>query len=278
MPELPEVETIRRELEPLLVARRIDQVTVHRHDIVGFPDADAFGRMAVGHTVTGVARRGKYLILELDRERDLVIHLRLSGHLEVVGPDAVPRYERARFGLSDGRALSFAEPRVLGKVYLVMRSHYPAVLAGMQGMGQEPTGAGFTPRYLADALRGRRASVKSLLLDQRICCGVGNIYSDEALFRAGIRPTRRAGRLSPVEVRRLARELRRVLDDGIRWCGTTMADARYVLPNGARGRFQERLRVFGREGRHCRRPGCSGTVRRVKIGNRGTRFCPVCQK
>jgi formamidopyrimidine-DNA glycosylase len=278
MPELPEVETIRRRLAPLLVGRRISGVVVHRDDIVGFPDAAGFVRQVSGHRIAGTNRRGKYLILELDGDRQLIIHLRLSGHLEVVTGGARPQYERVRFGLSDGKALSFAEPRALGRVYFVDRAGYPSALAGMREMGEEPVGAGFTADYLAVKLRGRQASVKSLLVDQRVCCGVGNIYSDEALHRAGIRPTRRAGRLSRAEVGRLVRALRGVLNDGIKWCGTTMKDERYVLPDGTRGGFQGRLHVFGREGQRCRRPGCQGVIRRAEIGNRGARYCPVCQE
>ncbi len=148
----------------------------------------------------------------------------------------------------------------------------------MLRMGPEPMSPDFTVNYLADRLKGRKASVKSLLLDQRVCCGVGNIYSDEALFRARVRPTRAAGKLTRTEVARLVRALSQVLHDGIKWCGTTLDDGRYLLPDQARGRFQERLAVFGREGRPCRRRGCPGVIRRIRIGNRGTRFCPVCQQ
>jgi len=278
MPELPEVETIRRGLTPLLVGRRISGVVVRRNDVVGFPDAADFARQVAGHRFTGTSRRGKYLMLELEGGRQLIVHLRLSGHLEVVTGSVRPRYERVRFGLSGGKALSFVEPRALGRVYFVNWTAYPPALAGMREMGEEPVRAGFTTDYLAAKLRGRKASVKSLLLDQRVCCGVGNIYSDEALHRAGIRPTRRAGRLSRAEVGRLARALRGVLNDGIKWCGTTMEDGRYVLPDGTRGGFQERLRVFGREGQRCWRPGCEGVIRRVQIGNRGARYCPACQE
>jgi formamidopyrimidine-DNA glycosylase len=278
MPELPEVETIRRELVPLLIGRRIERVVVRRSDIVGYPQPAAFARGLRGRTVKALGRRGKYLVIELDRGSDLVVHLRLSGHLEVVSAGVIPKYERVRFDLSGKKSLSFAEPRVLGRVYLVEHGNYPNALAGMQRMGEEPVGPKFSADYLGSALRGRRATVKTLLLDQRVCCGVGNIYSDEALFRARVRPTRPAGRVTKEEVNRLARAFRDVLNDGIKWCGTTMADERYVLPNGARGGFGERLKVFGREGEVCRRPGCKGTIRRIKVGSRGTRYCPECQK
>ncbi|HTW91064.1 MAG TPA: bifunctional DNA-formamidopyrimidine glycosylase/DNA-(apurinic or apyrimidinic site) lyase [bacterium] len=278
MPELPEVETIRLRLQPLLVGRRIVRVRVLRDDIVGFPGVRAFERGAAGREIADIGRRGKYLILRLDLGREIVVHLRLSGHLEVVDHQRKVEYERVRLELDNGTALSFAEPRALGRVYLVQQGRYPAELAGMSKMGPEPIHAGFDANYLRGRLRGRTAPVKNLLLDQRIACGVGNIYSDEALFRAGIRPLRKAGRLRDAEVARLARALTDVLRDGIRWCGTTLRDGRYRLPEGENGSFQERLAVFGREGERCRRRGCRGLIRRQRIGGRSTHFCPVCQK
>lgn len=277
MPELPEVETIRRALEPELAGRTIRSVTVARPDIVGYPaSVGGFSRALIGRRIERLGRTGKYLVLHLDGERDLIFHLRLSGHLEVITGTRKPDYERVRFSLSGARALSFAEPRVLGRVYAVRSGQYPPGLTGMARMGPEPISTAFTCDFLAAQFRGRTAPVKSLLLDQRVCCGVGNIYSDEALFRAGIRPQRRAGVLRKAEVGRLAASLRSVLNDGIKWCGTTMDDGRYVMPDGASGRFQSRLAVFGREGERCRK--CSSIIRRSRIGNRSTHYCPNCQK
>ncbi len=278
MPELPEVETIRRRLKPHLVGQTIVRAQVWRPDIIGYPDSATFQKKVAGHTITGLSRRGKYLLAELDQGWRLAFHLRLSGHLELTSDDEPARFERLRLELARGPSLSFIEPRALGRVYLDHRTDPAGPLSSLNRMGLEPVSSRFTDEYLADRLRGRRASIKSLLLDQRVCCGVGNIYSDEALFRARLRPTRAAGRLTHAEVRRLAAALRGVLHDGIRWCGTTLSDGRYLLPDQARGRFQERLAVFGREGKPCRRAGCSGTVTRVTVHGRGARFCPVCQR
>jgi formamidopyrimidine-DNA glycosylase len=278
MPELPEVETIRLTLAPLLVGRRIVRARVRRSDIVGFPDARTFGRDVAGRTIAGLGRRGKYLIVRVDAGRELVVHLRLSGHLELVRRGQKVEYERLRLDLDNGKVLSFAEPRVLGRVYLVRAGDYPRQLSGMMKMGPEPIDRDFDTAYLRGRLRGRTAPVKNLLLDQRVACGVGNIYSDEALFRARIRPLRRAGRLGKADVDRLARALADVLRDGIEWCGTTLSDGRYRLPEGGTGAFQEKLAVFGREGERCRRRGCAGVVRRERVGGRSTHFCPVCQK
>ena len=278
MPELPEVETIRLRLQPLLAGRTVVRARVRRRDIVGFPDARAFGRGIAGRTITRLGRRGKYLILGLDRGMELVVHLRLSGHLELVDRGQKVEYERLRLDLDNGESLSFAEPRVLGRAYLVQAGEYPTALVGMTKMGPEPITKAFDAVYLRDRLRGRTAPVKNLLLDQRVACGVGNIYADEALFRARIRPLRQGGRLKAFEVARLARALTDVLKDGIRSCGTTLSDGRYRLPEGGAGAFQEKLAVFDREGERCRRRGCAGLIRRTRLGGRSAHFCPVCQR
>ena len=277
MPELPEVETIRRELEPLLIGRRIRSVAVERPDIVGCPEPDEFGRHAVGRRVESVGRRGKYLVVQLDRELDMVFHMRLSGHIQVRAPGRPPPHERVRIVLTGRRVLSFVEPRALGRVWLVDRASYPDALRGMQHMGPEPTTPEFNSRWLGARLAGRKASVKSLLLDQRICCGAGNIYTDEALFRAGVRPTRPGGSLTGPEVAKLTRGMKDVIRAGIRWCGTTLSDGRYRRPGTQTGSFQRHLRVHGRDGNGCRRRGCGGTVRRIRIGSRSSYFCPECQ-
>jgi formamidopyrimidine-DNA glycosylase len=287
MPELPEVETIRRELEPLLVGRTIRGVRIMRPDIVGFCEgtrcgivsrSDAFEQEIKGFRIARLERRGKYLILRSDgRKRLLVIHLRLSGHLAIRNSTARPlRFERIRFDLSGGKSLIFVEPRVLGRVYLVRDARLPPVLKGLQELGLEPIQPEFDAAYLKSKIGHRTASIKGLLLDQRIAAGIGNIYSDEALFRAGIRPTRSARRIKSHEYRRLAQALRGVLRDGIRHMGTTMSDARYQRPGGAPGGFQKHLMVFDREGQPCRR--CGEAIRSCRISNRTSRYCPKCQK
>lgn len=277
MPELPEVETIRRELAPELLRRKLLSVRVGDPRVIGHPSASEFTRQVKGRTIIGLERKGKYLVLKLDLGRELVFHLRLSGSLHLLRPGDESKFERIGFTLSDGRVLSFVEPRILGRVYLVDSCRYPRQLSGMLAMGLEPLSSEFNSAYLARKLHGRRARVKSLLLDQKVCCGVGNIYSDEALFRAGVRPCRPAGSLNPAEVKRLARGLRSVVYSGIRWCGTTLGDGRYTRPGTERGSFQTRLRVFGREGKACRNRGCTATVKRVRFGNRSSYFCPACQ-
>ncbi|MEO0079504.1 MAG: bifunctional DNA-formamidopyrimidine glycosylase/DNA-(apurinic or apyrimidinic site) lyase [candidate division WOR-3 bacterium] len=276
MPELPEIETIRRRLEPQLTGKRIINVRIKRADIVGHPTVQRLIKGVIGRRITGLSRRGKYLILNLTGQGKLIFHLRLSGALFVVEDSKEVKFERLRFGLDDGKALSFSEPRVLGRVYLIEGNNYPAVLCGMLRMGLEPIEPSFSAKYLQEKLQSRKARVKTLLLDQRVCCGVGNIYSDEALFRAGIRPLRRANSLTAREIARLAQALRSVLKQGIKWCGTTMDDWRYLLPDGSAGGFQNYLAVFGKAGTACRR--CGSTIRRVRISNRYSSYCPECQR
>jgi formamidopyrimidine-DNA glycosylase len=207
----------------------------------------------------------------------LVIHLRLSGHLQVVSSKTLPqRFERIRFDLSGGKSLLFIEPRVLGRVYLVDLENLPDVLGGLARMGLEPIHPEFCSEYLKTKVGHRSASIKGLLLDQNITAGIGNIYSDEALFRAGIRPMRAANRIRRPEMERLTRALREVLHDGIKHMGTTMSDSRYQRPNQMPGGFQKLLMVFDREGEPCR--VCGTVIKSGKIGNRTTRWCPKCQK
>lgn len=275
MPELPEVESIRRHLAPFLVGRRIKNVLIRRRDIVGFPSFERFQRQLANKMIKGIGRRGKYLIFDLTENKSLIIHLRLSGHLRLVVKDEVLKYERARFVLDNGKVLSFIDPRVLGRVYLVADGVLPPVLNGLKRIGLEPIEKGFTAEYLSNHIKGRRAKVKSLLLDQRICSGVGNIYADEALFLARIKPTKPAGELKRNEIIKLVQALRQVLKDGIDYSGTTISDERYFLPDGAKGKFQTRLMVVGREGLPCR--VCGREIRRIKIGNRSSYYCPCCQ-
>lgn len=277
MPELPEVETIRRTLEPVLRSRTIVGVRVRRSDVIGYPESTRdFARRLFGCRIDRLARRGKYLLFQLSGGRRLIVHLRLSGHLALVADRKVPRFERVRLALDNGKALSLVEPRALGRMYCLLPGEMPEVLAGMRVMGREPIEPEFDGAYLAGRLGFRRTSVKAVLLDQRVCCGVGNIYSDEALFRAGIRPTRIAATLRKSEVSSLARHLRQVLDDGIRWCGTTMDDGRYIRPDGRAGGFQNKLAVFGREGQPCRK--CRSRIRAESVAGRTSHYCPRCQR
>jgi formamidopyrimidine-DNA glycosylase len=278
MPELPEVETLRRLLGRQVSGKCIEKVRFGVKPVTMQPGPAGVRRNLLGATVLGVGRRGKYLVFHLSNDRKLVLHLGMSGQVRRFGRDPMQRHEHMRLEFSDGQTVSFVDARRFGRVCVTDDGVLPRPVKGMERLGPEPIEKEYTAAYLGAHLRGRKARVKSLLLDQRVACGVGNIYSDEALHRAGIRPDRQAGSLKPSEVCRLTKALGGVLKDGIRWCGTTMKDGGYVLVDGSAGSFQNRLQVYGREGERCRRRGCAGVVRRQRIGGRSTHFCPACQK
>lgn len=274
MPELPEVETIRRELRPKVSGRKIVACTVLRKDIIAFPEPGRFCRGAIGETIEDVGRKAKYLVLELSHGKRMIFHLRLSGTMIVTPLEQEPvRFSRLVLRLTDC-LLIFREPRVLGRAYLLRPGEVPPNLKGYYRLGAEPISEEFDQAYLRARLKHRKGRVKTLLLDQNICAGMGNIYSDEALFRAGIRPQRRACRITDKEMARLARELKQVIHDGIDNFGTSVAD--YHRTDGTDGGFQNYLCVYGRENEPCRK--CGAKIVYTKIGNRGTRYCPKCQK
>lgn len=274
MPELPEVETIRRELNQVLPGKKITGCFIIRPDIIGYPSPALFRRRLIGRQIFRVDRRAKYLVLRLDQESSLIFHLRLSGALRYTKN----RKENVRHGRlilrlgSDN--LIFSEPRVLGRAYLIESNNLPSCLKGFNRLSYEPLVRKFNAAYLHNRIKHRQAPIKNLLLDQSICAGTGNIYADEALFRAGIRPDRRAGTLNHAEIVRLVKKLKEVLRAGIKYGGTTVSD--YKRIDGRTGGFQRSLQVYGRENEPCR--VCGTTIIYMKIGNRGTRYCPTCQK
>lgn len=275
MPELPEVETIRRELHSRIIGQRIRSCTILRPDVIAYPlEPEVFCQEVIGETVVNVTRKAKYLIVELTLRKQLVFHLRLSGSIFVRPKDTTPeRFTRVAFKL-DGYELFFNEPRVLGRLYLLRPTDTVQVPKGLYSLGLEPISAAFTMQYLQEKLKGRKTKIKAILLDQTICAGVGNIYSDEALFRAGIRPTRRAYRVTKKEIEKLVNALKAILQKAVKKFGTSVGD--YVRTNGTTGSFQNFLFVYQREGEPCRI--CGVEIKVLKFGNRSTRYCPKCQK
>lgn len=274
MPELPEAETITRQVADDLLGRRVTGVRVSHDDILmNRPDERAFARDVVGRSVTGVERRGKYPLLWLDGDRVLQVQLRMTGRLLVREERPDPeRYSHlaAELELDDGRTLYYDDQRRLGGLKLLRRREWEEQEADL---GPEPVDADFGPDVLAGVLEGRRAAIKNLLMDQARVAGVGNIYASEALFRAGIDPRRPARELGREETGRLAAVLRRVLEEAIRHAGTSFRD--FVGADGRPGDFQRHVRVYGREGEPC--PGCGGAVRRITQSGRSTFLCPRCQ-
>ena len=271
MPELPEVETIRRDLEPLLVGRRICGVEVDEGTINLLAKApiEALRASLVGRTFTSMGRRGKYLLLGMDDGRTLVIHLRMTGRLLWREHAAPPeQYERARLILDDGHDLRWSDLRKFGTWRLVDDAREI-----IDKLGPEPIDAGFTLKQFRQALAGRTAPVKAVLLDQRRMAGLGNIYVDEALFAARVRPDTPAGWLSPAATRRLWETSRTVLERGIENRGASFRD--YVDGQGNQGTQHMYVQVFRRDGKPCY--VCGTTIARSVVGGRGTHYCPRCQ-
>jgi len=271
VPELPEVETIRRDLLPALRGRSFTHawVSPEAPRLVQAPSAADFARLLAGRRVEDISRRGKYLVFHLSGALYLVVHLRMTGALLHRPSDAPPdRYVRAILSLDDGSELRFSDLRKFGAFWLV------AELSEVLGrLGPEPLDSGLTPSLLRDLTARRRAPVKSLLLDQRALAGIGNIYADEALFAAGLHPLRPASGLSDAEVERLHDAIRRVLLAALEDRGASFSD--YVDASGREGRHQFRVRVFRRTGKPCYT--CGREIERVKVAGRSTHFCPQCQ-
>ncbi len=270
MPELPEVETIRRELEPLLLDRRVKSVEIRWPPLVDRPALEDFISRIQGRAIVGLRRRGKYLIFDLDSGEHWIVHLRMTGQLYVRDVDSPPdKHTHARLFLDNGRVLHYRDQRKFGRFYLVTSEDDV-----VGHLGPEPLSEAWRVEDLAQALTGRRASIKALLLDQRIVAGLGNIYADEALFLAGIHPARAGGDLTQDEVERLHIAIREVLTEALAARGSTLST--YVPPSERQGSYQQRRRVFRRTGAPC--PLCGTPVQRIKIVGRSTHFCPRCQR
>jgi formamidopyrimidine-DNA glycosylase len=272
MPELPEVETIRRQLAPHLEGRRMREVEILDARWTRPVDPEIVQAGLRGAQVQQVLRTGKYLNLAMFDGRHLLMHLRMTGSL-LFDPDSEPLHTRVRFWLDDDHRLLYVDPRRFGTGHLVAdAAERDAYLAAR--LGAEPFTPAFTASYLREAARGRRTPVKAFLLDQRRIAGVGNIYADEALFRAGIHPLRPAGALTSTQWARLHRAIEEVLTAGIDSQGATIDDFRHV--DGARGSFQDHFLVHRRAGEPC--PECGGPVRKIVAAGRGTYVCERCQK
>ena len=273
MPELPEVETVRRQLEPALVGRRFERVEIDDSRLVRPFEPVAVAAELEGERVSAVDRRGKYLIFRFESGRVLLVHLRMTGSFKHRrnGRLADDPHRRAVVRLDDGSDVAYRDVRRFGTWLVLEPGELEPYLADR--LGEEPLVAGFTPRGLAKRLAGRRAPVKAALLDQRTLAGLGNIYVDEALWRARIHPKRPAGELNRNEVRRLHGAIRRVLETAISRRGSTLRD--YSTPRGRSGSMQRAFKVYGRTDKPCDR--CGTPIEKTRAGGRGTWYCPHCQ-
>lgn len=273
MPELPEVETIRRSLEPCLAGLSITGINPLYPSAL-LPDAGMFSQVLPGLEIRRLCRRGKYLIVDLSGDWSLVIHLRMTGKLLwKPAPQPPALHTHVILSLSDGSELHFQDVRRFGRWRLVETAELCRV-PGLCTLGPEPIDGDFSPQvFNAQLARRQKGKLKALLLDQTVVAGLGNIYVDEALFLAGLHPLRTAGSLSPEETAALAGACRQALDTGIRHRGTTLRD--YLDGREQQGDMQNFLQVFGREGEPC--PRCGAEIRRIRVAGRSSYFCPACQ-
>jgi formamidopyrimidine-DNA glycosylase len=291
VPELPEVETVRRGLQPVMEGARIVRLEARRLDLRRPLPAD-FAKRVEGQTVTGIGRRAKYLTVDLSSGDVLLMHLGMSGsfrvsHVEKDTPgvfhhsrSAAPAHDHVVFHMSSGATVTFNDPRRFGLMLLVPRAEL-ASHPLMREVGPEPLGNAFDASLLGAACAGRKTSLKAALLDQTVVAGLGNIYVCEALHRAHLSPRRRAATIATrgapnARATALVDAIKAVLNAAIKAGGSSLRDHRRT--DGELGYFQHHFRVYDREGKPCVTPGCRGTVKRIVQNGRSTFFCPVCQK
>lgn len=274
MPELPEVETIKRSLTPYVVGGTITGVQVFNPAVIISYKAEEFSHVLKGKKVLALDRRGKYLIFTLTDGYTLSWHLGMTGRLLWLNSqERIERHTHLILNFDSHGQLRFVDVRRFGRCYLAGKGS-PAYPEGLARLGLEPLSPAFTPETLKEIIRSKKRSLKSLLLDQHHIAGLGNIYSDEALFGAGIHPLRPAYALSDEEIGRLYEAIVKVLQEGIASGGTSIRD--YVDGTGRKGDYQNRLSVYGRKDQPC--PRCGETIKSLKISGRTSYFCPRCQK
>ena len=282
MPELPEVETVRQGLAPTMEGAVIAQAHVNRPDL-RWPFPERMADRLTGARVTRLGRRSKYILADLDTGETLIIHLGMSGRMTVSGDPLGPfhheiaapeKHDHVVFDMESGARVVFNDPRRFGAMDLIATAQADQHWL-LKELGPEPLSNSFTSAHLAERLKGRKTLIKTALLDQRIIAGLGNIYVCEALFRAGIAPKRKAGRISVARLETLTAEINAVISDAIKAGGSSLKD--YRQADGELGYFQHSFQAYGREGDPCQRPECTGEIRRDVISGRSTFSCPKCQ-
>ena len=274
MPELPEVETIKRVIEPQIQGRMITKVAVRRPEVAAYPEADEFCRRLTGQTVSHMSRQGKFLIIHLENKERIVLHLRMTGGL-LLAPAQCPeeKYTHVVFSLDNGTELRFSDMRRFGRFWL-LREEETDTCTGMDKLGLDPLAPACNAEYLSSHLSKRRKAIKECLLEQTIIAGIGNIYSDEILFTAGIYPARPANSLKQTEWERLAEAIPERISYFIEKNAITAEE--YLETKGRDYRNTPFLQVYGHGGSPC--PKCRETLCRMVIGGRSSVYCPVCQK
>ena len=283
MPELPEVETVRRGLEPVMEGAVIAKAQVNRPDL-RWPFPDRMQERLTGQTVKALRRRSKYILLDLSSNETLLIHLGMSGRMLISGAviggtyhdhPAPAKHDHVVFDMDNGSRITFNDARRFGAMDLMPTAGCDEHWL-MRDIGPEPLGNGFNENYLIGRLKGRNMPIKSALLDQGIVAGLGNIYVCEVLFRAGIHPARKAGRISATRVAKMVPIIRDVLKEAIASGGSSLKD--YRQADGELGYFQHGFQVYDREGQSCKNPDCSADVKRIVQSGRSSFFCTQCQR
>jgi formamidopyrimidine-DNA glycosylase len=272
MPELPEVETIRRDLEKKVKGKKIKEVIIKERKLIKSPSPEKFKKGVEGRKFNTFKRRGKFLIISLDSGKRLVIHLKLTGVL-IHCPESAPllKHTHIIFLFPDKTHLRFNDLRKFGELYLVDSEEE---VKGIRGLGPGPLGKEFTRSIFQKMLSQKKTKIKPSLMDQKFLAGVGNIYASESLYKAKIHPQRVASTLDLEEVGKLYKSLREILKEAIKYRGTSVDSYRDVKDK--KGDYEARLKVYGREGKPCY--NCGKPIRRIELGGRGTFFCPNCQK
>jgi formamidopyrimidine-DNA glycosylase len=274
MPELPEIETVKRTLAPLLPGRCIEAVRVIKPVVVAYPAPEEFAARLSGAVVSGLSRRGKYLLIHLDNSDTLIAHLRMTGRFLYTPVDhELKPHTHVVFSLDNGYELRFSDVRRFGRLWLIPAGEQDSV-SGIHKLGPEPLGEACDASYYRGKLAGRRTSIKQGLLDQAVVAGLGNIYVDEALFAAGIDPRRLPGEITDAGWQALARVIPQILQSAIENNGTTFRD--YLDGEGNLGRNLPHLRAYGRAGQSCL--DCGTIMERLVVAGRGTTYCPNCQR
>lgn len=279
MPELPEVETIKRDLQKKIKSKKIKSVVVNIEKIIKKPSLKEFITKTNNRIIQEINRRGKYIIIDLDSREKLIIHLGMTGLLihpydrKFAEKEINPKHNHLIFTFSDDTQLVFNDVRRFGKVYLVSDINE---VEGIAKLGIEPLDENFTQEVFIQTMRKKKNKIKSLLMKQEFIAGLGNIYVNEVLHRANVHPLRAASSLTDEEMRKLFREIKFVLSKAVEFRGSTVADEAYRDTDGEKGRFAEKLQVYARKGEPCIK--CRSIIEVIKIEGRSTFICPQCQK
>lgn len=273
MPELPEVETVRRGLEPVMTGERIAHADIRREGL-RWPFPENMGVRLTGQRVERLRRRAKYILADMDGGETLIIHLGMSGRMLISDGAELIKHDHVVLDMEGGKRITFNDPRRFGAMDLCATDAIDAHRM-FKDMGPEPLGNAFDAEYLHTRLKGRKMPIKSALLDQKIVVGLGNIYVCEALWRTGIAPTTLAGEVPALKVQKLVPTIRDVLSEAIESGGSSLKD--YRQADGELGYFQHSFAAYGREGEPCRTEGCTQNIMRIVQAGRSTFYCPDCQ-